>query len=65
MQCSLIVSSYQVKMTGMRMRTAERLKESQNTTAFLTSFNEIDMFQVITMREQYKEGVPDKHGVKL
>lgn len=52
-------------MTGMRMRTAERLKESQNTTAFLTSFNEIDMSQVITMREQYKEGVPDKHGVKL
>ncbi|BCR85871.1 uncharacterized protein ACHE_21329S [Aspergillus chevalieri] len=52
-------------MTGMRMRTAERLKESQNITAFLTSFNEIDMSQVITMREQYKEEVPDKHGVKL
>ncbi|EYE93063.1 dihydrolipoamide succinyltransferase [Aspergillus ruber CBS 135680] len=54
-----------VKMIRMRLRTAERLKESQNTTAFLTTFNEVDMSQVIAMRKQYKDEVLDKQGVKL
>ena len=52
-------------MSRMRLRTAERLKESQNTTAFLTTFNEVDMSKVIEFRSQNKEGVLQKHGVKL
>ncbi|GAB1199142.1 hypothetical protein APSETT444_008487 [Aspergillus pseudonomiae] len=52
-------------MSRMRLRTAERLKESQNTTAFLTTFNEVDMSKVIEFRSQNKEGVLQKHSVKL
>ncbi|KNG85136.1 putative dihydrolipoamide acetyltransferase component of pyruvate dehydrogenase [Aspergillus nomiae NRRL 13137] len=58
-------SETKVKMSRMRLRTAERLKESQNTTAFLTTFNEVDMSKVIEFRSQNKEGVLQKHGVKL
>eukprot|EP00039_Didymoeca_costata_P001363 m.51860 g.51860 ORF g.51860 m.51860 type:complete len:425 (+) comp10758_c1_seq1:1692-2966(+) len=54
-----------VKMTRMRMTTANRLKESQNTAAFLTTFNEIDMSGVIALRKQYKEEFEKRHGVKL
>ncbi|XRM40594.1 2-oxoglutarate dehydrogenase complex E2 component [Aspergillus tubingensis] len=53
------------KMTRMRLRTAERLKQSQNTAAFLTTFNEVDMSKVMEFRAQNKDDVLQKHGVKL
>lgn len=54
-----------VKMTRLRQKIAERLKESQNTAAILTTFNEIDMSKIISMRNQYKESFEKKHGIKL
>jgi len=54
-----------VKMTRMRLRIAERLKESQNTAASLTTFNEVDMSSLIEMRSLYKEEVLARTGVKL
>jgi 2-oxoglutarate dehydrogenase E2 component (dihydrolipoamide succinyltransferase) len=49
----------------MRLRIAERLKESQNTAASLTTFNEVDMSSLIEMRNLYKEEVLARTGVKL
>ncbi len=54
-----------VKMSKIRQTIARRLKESQNTAAILTTFNEIDMTNVMALRKQYKESFQDKHGVKL
>ncbi len=54
-----------VRMTRLRQRIAERLKEAQNTAAMLTTFNEIDMTNVITLRNLHKESFEKKHGVKL
>lgn len=54
-----------VKMSRMRLRIAERLKESQNTAAFLTTFNEIDMSLLMEMRKRYKDDVLKQHEVKL
>ena len=54
-----------VKMTRLRQRIAERLKEAQNTAAMLTTFNEVDMSQVMAMRAAYKDKFEKKHGVKL
>ncbi|CAI7569586.1 unnamed protein product [Penicillium bialowiezense] len=54
-----------VKMTRIRKRTAQRLKESQNTAAFLTTFNEVDMTRLMEFRKNNKEEVLEKHGVKL
>ncbi|KAI9465724.1 dihydrolipoamide succinyltransferase [Lactarius psammicola] len=54
-----------VKMSRMRLRIAERLKESQNTAAFLTTFNEIDMSSLMEMRKRYKDEVLKQHDVKL
>ena len=54
-----------VRMTRLRQRIAERLKEAQNTAAMLTTFNEIDMTNVIALRNQHKENFEKKHGVKL
>ena len=54
-----------VRMTPLRKKIAQRLKESQNTAAILTTFNEIDMYNVINMRAQYKESFEKKHNVKL
>jgi 2-oxoglutarate dehydrogenase E2 component (dihydrolipoamide succinyltransferase) len=54
-----------VKMTRLRKRIAERLKEAQNTAAMLTTFNECDMSAVMALRERYKDGFEKKHGVKL
>ncbi|KTW27657.1 hypothetical protein T552_02098 [Pneumocystis carinii B80] len=56
---------YSVKMNRMRLRIASRLKESQNATAFLTTFNEVDMSSVIEMRSLYKEEILKKTGIKL
>jgi len=58
-------SETRVKMTRMRMRVAERLKESQNTAAMLTTFQEVDMGYLIDMRNKYKEQFEKVHGVKL
>ncbi|MCC6214934.1 MAG: 2-oxoglutarate dehydrogenase complex dihydrolipoyllysine-residue succinyltransferase [Polyangiaceae bacterium] len=54
-----------VPMTPMRKRIAERLVESQNTAALLTTFNEIDMGAVMELRRQHQEAFQQKHGVKL
>ncbi|MBF0394864.1 MAG: 2-oxoglutarate dehydrogenase complex dihydrolipoyllysine-residue succinyltransferase, partial [Alphaproteobacteria bacterium] len=54
-----------VKMTRLRKRIAERLKEAQNTAAMLTTFNEVDMTALNALRNQYKGGFEKKHGVKL
>ena len=54
-----------VKMSRMRLRIAERLKESQNAAASLTTFNEIDMSSVMELRKKYKDEVLEQHGVKL
>jgi 2-oxoglutarate dehydrogenase E2 component (dihydrolipoamide succinyltransferase) len=54
-----------VKMTKLRQTIARRLKESQNTAAMLTTFNEVDMSHVMALRTQYKDLFEKKHGVKL
>jgi 2-oxoglutarate dehydrogenase E2 component (dihydrolipoamide succinyltransferase) len=54
-----------VKMTRLRKRIAERLKEAQNTAAMLTTFNEVDMSAVMALRETYRESFEKKHGVRL
>ena len=54
-----------VKMTRLRQTIARRLKESQNTAAQLTTFNEVDMTNVMALRSQYKEAFEKRHGVKL
>jgi len=54
-----------VKMTRARITTARRLKESQETAAFLTTFNEIDMSNLMAMRKEHQEAFMKKHGVKL
>jgi 2-oxoglutarate dehydrogenase E2 component (dihydrolipoamide succinyltransferase) len=54
-----------VKMNRMRLRIAERLKQSQNTAASLTTFNEVDMSSLMDFRKLYKEDVLKKTGVKL
>lgn len=54
-----------VKMNRMRLRIAERLKQSQNTAASLTTFNEVDMSSLMQFRKLYKDEVLKKTGVKL
>ncbi|KAF0317602.1 dihydrolipoamide [Colletotrichum asianum] len=54
-----------VKMNRMRLRIAERLKQSQNTAASLTTFNEVDMSSLIEFRKLYRDDVLKKTGVKL
>ncbi|CUM56090.1 uncharacterized protein AC631_01462 [Debaryomyces fabryi] len=54
-----------VKMNRMRLRIAERLKESQNTNASLTTFNEVDMTNLMEMRKLYKDEFLEKTGIKL
>lgn len=52
-------------MNRMRLRIAERLKQSQNTAASLTTFNEVDMSAIMEFRKLYKDEVLKKTGVKL
>ncbi len=52
-------------MSPLRKRVAQRLVESQNTAAILTTFNEVDMSAVIELRSRYKESFEKRHGVKL
>jgi len=54
-----------VKMSRLRARIAERMKEAQNTAAILTSFNEVDLSEVMALRSRYKDAFQEKHGVKL
>lgn len=54
-----------VKMSKLRQTIAKRLKDSQNTAAILTTFNEIDMHNVMSLRSQYKDKFEKKHAVKL
>eukprot|EP00486_Rosalina_sp_Unknown_P001346 CAMPEP_0201568728 /NCGR_PEP_ID=MMETSP0190_2-20130828/9948_1 /ASSEMBLY_ACC=CAM_ASM_000263 /TAXON_ID=37353 /ORGANISM="Rosalina sp." /LENGTH=362 /DNA_ID=CAMNT_0047990169 /DNA_START=187 /DNA_END=1275 /DNA_ORIENTATION=+ len=54
-----------VQMSRMRQRISQRLMEAQETTASLTTFNEIDMKNIITVRNKYKDIFADKHGIKL
>ena len=54
-----------VKMTKLRKMIATRLKDSQNTAASLTTFNEVDMTAVMELRNLYKDAFLKKHGVKL
>ncbi|WP_407167882.1 2-oxoglutarate dehydrogenase complex dihydrolipoyllysine-residue succinyltransferase [Bradyrhizobium sp. ORS 111] len=54
-----------VKMTRLRQTIARRLKDVQNTAAMLTTFNEVDMTNVMALRAQYKDAFEKKHGAKL
>ncbi|MEI6986573.1 MAG: 2-oxoglutarate dehydrogenase complex dihydrolipoyllysine-residue succinyltransferase [Rhodospirillaceae bacterium] len=54
-----------VRMTRLRQRVAERLKDAQNTAAMLTTFNEVDMSNLLALRNQYKEVFEKKHATKL
>jgi len=54
-----------VRMTRLRQTIARRLKEAQNAAAMLTTFNEVDMSAVMSLRNQYKDVFEKKHGVKL
>ena len=54
-----------VKMTRLRQTIARRLKDSQNTAAMLTTYNEVDMTEVMALRNQYKDEFYKKHGVRL
>lgn len=54
-----------VKMTRLRKRVAERLKDAQNTAAMLTTFNEVDMTNIMALRNQYKDNFEKKNGTRL
>ena len=54
-----------VKMTRLRLTIAKRLKEAQDNAAMLTTFNEVDMQNIIQMRQDYKEDFQKKYSVKL
>lgn len=54
-----------VKMSRLRARIAERMKDAQNTAAILTSFNEVDLKEVMALRARYKDAFSQRHGVKL
>ncbi|APY10729.1 dihydrolipoamide succinyltransferase [Seonamhaeicola sp. S2-3] len=53
------------KMSMLRRKVAERLVEAKNTTAMLTTFNEVDMSPIFALRSEYKETFKAKHGVSL
>lgn len=53
------------KMTRLRKTIASKLVEAKNTTAMLTTFNEVDMFELMALRKRYKEAFTKKHGVGL
>ncbi|MDP6390814.1 MAG: dihydrolipoyllysine-residue succinyltransferase, partial [Alphaproteobacteria bacterium] len=54
-----------VKMSRLRQRIAQRLKEAQNTAAMLTTFNEADMGALMALRAEYRDSFEKKHGVRL
>ena len=54
-----------IKMTRLRLTIAKRLKEAQNNAAMLTTFNEVDMFNIMEIRKNYQEEFQKKYSVKL
>ncbi|NQV86443.1 MAG: 2-oxoglutarate dehydrogenase complex dihydrolipoyllysine-residue succinyltransferase [Woeseiaceae bacterium] len=58
-------SEQRVAMTRLRTRIAERLVEAQHTAAMLTTFNEVDLTEVLELRKRYKDSFEKKHGVRL
>ena len=58
-------SEQRVPMTRLRARIAERLIEAQQTAAMLTTFNEVDLTKVMSLRSRYKESFEKQHGVRL
>jgi 2-oxoglutarate dehydrogenase E2 component (dihydrolipoamide succinyltransferase) len=54
-----------VKMTRLRRRIAERLKEAQNSAAILTTYNEADMSAVMALRQRYRDTFDKRHGIRL
>ena len=52
-------------MTRLRKRIAERLKEAQNTAAMLTTFNEVDMTEIMALRKTYQDSFEKRHGVRI
>jgi len=58
-------SEERVKMSRLRSRIAERMKDAQNTAAILTSFNEVNLQAVMDLRSRYKDAFQKTHGVKL
>jgi 2-oxoglutarate dehydrogenase E2 component (dihydrolipoamide succinyltransferase) len=59
------VREERIRMSRLRQTIARRLKEAQNTAAMLTTFNEVDMTNVMAVRSEYKDLFEKKHGVKL
>ena len=59
------VREERVKMTRLRQTIARRLKEAQNSAAMLTTYNEVDMTEIMALRNEYKDLFLKKHGVKL
>ena len=58
-------SERRVPMTRLRSRIAERMVEAQHTAAMLTTFNEVDLTEVMAMRKRYRDSFEKEHGVKL
>jgi 2-oxoglutarate dehydrogenase E2 component (dihydrolipoamide succinyltransferase) len=58
-------SEERVRMSRLRKRVAERLKEAQNTAAMLTTFNEVDMTEVMAIRNEFRDSFEKRHGVRL
>ncbi len=58
-------SEQRVPMSRLRARIAERLVEAQHTAAMLTTFNEVDLTEVMALRKRYKESFEQEHGVRL
>ena len=58
-------SEQRVPMTRLRARIAERMVDAQHTAAMLTTFNEVDLTEVMALRSRYKESFEKKHGVRL
>jgi len=56
---------HRVPMTRLRARIAERMVEAQQTAAMLTTFNEVDLTEVMALRQRYKAAFEEKHGVRL
>jgi 2-oxoglutarate dehydrogenase E2 component (dihydrolipoamide succinyltransferase) len=54
-----------VRMTRLRQTIARRLKDAQNTAAMLTTYNEVDMSGIMSLRNEYKDAFEKKHGVKM
>merc|ERR1719486_1003866 len=58
-------SEHRVKMNRMRLKIASRLKEAQNTNAMLTTFNELDMSNIMQLRKETQDAFVKRHGLKL